>query len=141
MDEIISDSLATRRFSMILLGAFATIALLLASVGICGVLSYLVGQRTHEMGIRLALGAQGRDVLRLVVRQGMALTLAGIGLGLAGALGMTRLVAGFLYGVRPTDPLTFLGVSGLLAGVALVACYIPARRAAKVDPIVALRYE
>jgi predicted permease len=141
MDEIISTSLAARRFAMILLGAFAAIALLLASVGIYGVLSYLVGRRSHEIGIRLALGAQRQDILRLVVGQGVVLTLVGIGFGLAGGFGLTRFLSSLLYDVRPTDPLTFMVVSVLLAGVALAACYIPARRATKVDPLVALRYE
>jgi predicted permease len=141
MVEVISDSLAARRFTMILLAAFAAIALLLASVGIYGVLSYLVGRRAREIGIRLALGAQRHDILRLVVGEGVALTLVGIGLGLAGGLGLTRFLSNMLYDVRPTDPITFTVVSVLLAGVALAACYIPARRATKVDPLVALRYE
>jgi predicted permease len=141
IEEIISDSLAAKRFAMMLLGAFAAIAVLLASVGIYGVISYFVGQRTHEIGVRIALGAQRSDVLGLVVGQGFALTLVGIGCGLAGAMGVTRFLSTLLYGVRPTDPLTFLAVSVLLAGVALLACYIPALRAARVDPIVALRQE
>jgi predicted permease len=141
IEEIIADSLAVKRFAMILLGAFAVAAVLLASIGIYGVISYFVGQRTHEIGVRIALGAQRLNVLGLVVGQGFALTLAGIGCGLAGALGMTRFLSSLLYGVRPTDPLTFLAVSALLTGVALAACYIPARRASRVDPIVALRHE
>jgi ABC-type antimicrobial peptide transport system permease subunit len=141
MDEIVSGSLAAKRFAMILLGAFAFVALLLASIGVYGVISYFVGQRTHEIGVRIALGAQKLNVLGLVVGQGFALTLVGIGCGLAGAIGMTRFLSSLLYGVRPTDPLTFLAVSVLLTGVALLACYIPARRAARVDPIVALRHE
>ena len=141
MDDIISDSLAARRFAMMLLGAFATIALLLASVGIYGVISYFVGRRTREIGVRMALGAQKLDVLRLVVGQGSVLTLAGIALGLPGAIGMTRFLSSLLYGVRPTDPLTFAAVAALLTGVALLACYIPALRAARVDAIVALRHE
>jgi len=141
IEEIISDSLAAKRFAMMLLGAFAAAAVLLASVGIYGLISYFVGQRTHEIGVRIALGAQRRNVLGLVVGQGFALTLVGIACGLAGAVGMTRFLSTLLYGVRPTDPLTFAAVAALLAGVALLACYIPSRRASKVDPIVALRHE
>ena len=141
MDEIISSSLATRKVSMVLLGVFAALALGLASIGIYGVISYLVGQRTQEIGIRLALGAKRTDVLRLVLGAGMKMAALGLMIGLVAALGLTRLMAGLLFGVSATDPLTFAAVALLLAIVALAACYIPARRAMRVDPIVALRYE
>jgi predicted permease len=141
MDSIISDSLASQRFSMAVLGVFAMLALALASVGIYGVISYLVGQRTQEIGIRVALGASRSDVLRMVLGDGMKMTLIGVGIGLAAALGLTRLMASLLFGVSATDPLTFTAVAMLLSVVALAACYIPARRAMRVDPMVALRYE
>jgi len=141
MDQIISDSLAARRFSMILFGAFAALALALASVGIYGVISYLVSQRTQEIGIRLALGARRADVLRLILTQGTKMAGLGVLIGLAASLLLTRLMAKMLYGVSPSDPLTFFAVAGILTLVALAASYIPARRAMRVDPIVALRYE
>jgi predicted permease len=140
-DEIISKSLAAQQFSMIVLGAFAALALLLAGIGIYGVISYVVGQRTHEIGIRMALGAKRLHILQLILKRGSLLALAGVGLGLASALALTRLMASLLYGVGTTDPLTFGGVTMLLILVALAACYIPAQRATKVDPLVALRYE
>jgi ABC-type antimicrobial peptide transport system permease subunit len=141
MDSIVASSIATKRFSMLLLSVFAALALLLSAVGIYGVISYLVGQRVHEIGIRMALGAQQRDVLRLVIGEGARMALIGIAAGLVAAVAMTRLMANMLYGVTTHDPLTFFGVTIVLAGVALAACYIPARRAVRVDPIVALRYE
>ncbi|MFY9907556.1 MAG: ABC transporter permease [Terriglobales bacterium] len=141
MDDVISSSLARRRFSMILLVVFAMLALLLASVGIYGVISYVVGQRTHEIGIRMALGANPLDILRLVLSGAGRLAGIGVAVGLVSALGLTRLMADLLYGVKPNDPLTFAAVPAILISVALVASYLPARRATKVDPVVALRYE
>jgi ABC-type antimicrobial peptide transport system permease subunit len=141
MDSVISDSLAARRFAMILLGAFAVLALVLASVGIYGVIAYIVGQRTQEIGIRMALGAQRNDVLRLVVWQGARLALTGVSIGIASALALTRLMTRLLYGVSATDPVTFAGLALILTLVAITACCLPARRAMRVDPVVALRYE
>ncbi|HEV2382262.1 MAG TPA: ABC transporter permease [Terriglobia bacterium] len=143
VQNIISDSISDRRFSMILLGVFAALALLLASVGIYGVTSFLVGRRTQEIGIRVALGAQRRDVLWLVLGNGARMALIGVAMGLVAALGLTRILTKYslLFGVSATDPLTLLAVALLLTIVALTACYIPARRALRVDPVVALRYE
>jgi predicted permease len=141
MDELLAESFAQRRFNMMLLGIFAALALVLAAVGIYGVMSYSVTRRTHEIGIRIALGAQGSDVLRMVVGQGMTLALIGIGLGLAASFTVTRIMASLLFGVSPTDAVTFFAVSIFLAGIALLACLIPAHRATRVDPMVALRYE
>jgi len=141
MEETISATLTDRRLFMILLLSFAILALLLASVGSYGVLSYLVSRQTHEIGIRLALGAQAHDVLRLILGEGMRMAAIGVAIGLAGALALTRLMSGFLYGVTPSDPVTLAAVALLLTGVAAGACYLPARRATRVDPIVALHYE
>jgi putative ABC transport system permease protein len=141
MNDVLSSSISRWRFNMLVLGIFAALALILAAVGLYGVLSYSVAQRIHEIGIRMALGASKTDVLKLVVGQGLRLTLIGVGLGLIGALGVTRFLASLLYGIEPTDAMTLVTVSLLLSGVAVLACYIPARRAAKVDPMVALRYE
>jgi putative ABC transport system permease protein len=138
MEEVVRTSLGTRRVSMLLFSVFAGAALLLAAVGIYGVMAYSVTQRTHEIGIRMALGAQAGDVLRLVVRQGMTLVLIGIVVGVAGALGLTRVIANLLFGVNAADPVTFVAISLLLAAVAFLACYLPARRAARLDPMNAL---
>jgi putative ABC transport system permease protein len=141
MDQLLSDSLAQQRFTTLLLGAFAALALLLAAVGIYGVVSYGVSRRTQEIGIRMALGAQPGDVSRLIVRQGLTLVLAGAAIGLVGALALSRWIGSLLFEVKPTDPLTFIAVTILLLGTAFAACYIPGRRAMRVDPMVALRYE
>ncbi|HYP25454.1 MAG TPA: FtsX-like permease family protein [Blastocatellia bacterium] len=141
MDKVLSESVAPRRLSMVLFGLFAGVALVLSMVGIYGVMSYAVTQRTHEIGIRMALGAQTGDVLRLVVRQGMWLALIGIAAGLIAALALARVMDSLLYEVSATDPATFVAISLLLLGVALLANFVPARRASKVDPMIALRYE
>jgi predicted permease len=141
MEKTVADSISNKRFTMTLLGVFALLALLLASIGIYGVLSYMVGQRSKEIGVRMALGAQKLDVLRMILKDGAQMTLAGILIGLVGALVLTRLMRSMLYGVKPTDPLTFICVAALLCTIALLACYLPARRAMKVDPMEALRHQ
>jgi predicted permease len=141
LQEIVANSIAKQRLAMILLSVFSALALVLSAIGIYGVISYLTGQRTHEIGIRVALGASRSEVLRMVIGEGMRITLIGVGIGIAAALGLTRLISQLIYGVGAYDPITFVGVAVLLTGVALLACYIPARRAMRVDPMIALRYE
>jgi putative ABC transport system permease protein len=141
MDQLMGNSLGQRRLTLVLLASFAALALLLAAIGIYGVIAYSVRQRTHEIGVRIALGAQSRDVLRLIIGQAMMLVVVSVLIGLAGALALTRWLTTLLFNVKPTDPLTFAAIAFLLTAVALLACYLPARRATKVDPMVALRYE
>lgn len=141
MNDVIRESLAAQRFAMMLLGVFAALATVLASVGIYGVISYIASQRTHEIGIRMALGAMKGDVLRMMLSQAGGMVGLGVGIGLVLGLGLTRLMSSLLFGVSAHDPLTFSCVALLLILVALAACYVPARRAAKLDPMVALRYE
>src|SRR5262249_49142600 len=141
MDQIMSSMAGQSRFGALLLGVFAAVALLLSAIGIYGVIAYSVAQRTREIGVRMALGAQGRGGLGLVIGQGMKFVLIGVGVGIAGGLALTRVLSSLLFNVSATDPLTFVCVSTLLALVALLACYVPARRATKVDPMIALRSE
>jgi len=141
LEQVVGEAVGPQRFAMMLLGTFAALALVLASVGIYGVMAYLVSQRTREIGIRMALGANRDNVLGMVVGQALVLAVIGAAIGLAGALGLTHLLSSLLYSVRPTDPLTFMLVSFVLVGVSVFASYIPARRATKVDPMAALRYE
>ena len=141
MEQVLDESLAQRKFSLILIGIFAGISVLLSAIGIAGVMVFLVAQRTQEMGIRMALGAQAADVLALVLGSGMRMVVSGLLIGVLGALGVTRLLSSMLYGVKPGDPLTFALASVFLIIVALIACWLPARAATRVDPIVALRYE
>ena len=139
MDHIVSEAIARQRFSMLLLGIFASLALVLAAVGIYGVMSYSVAQRTHEIGIRMALGARRTDVLKMTVKQGLKLVSVGMMLGLVAAFLLTRVLASLLFGISATDPVTFIGISLVLLAVAVLASYLPALRATKVDPIIALR--
>jgi predicted permease len=141
MTQLIDDSVAQRRFNMALLGGFALLALVLASIGIYGVMSYSVAQRTREIGVRIALGAQPRDVLRTVLSQALILTVMGLVLGVFGAIALSKFLVTLLFGIKPTDPLTFALVSIVLGTIAIVACFIPARRATKIDPLVALKAE
>jgi len=141
MTEYLSESLSRRRFNLVLLSLFATVALLLAAVGIYGVISYSVSQRTHEIGVRVAVGAHSTDILKLIVGQAMLLTLLGITIGLGASVALTRLLESLLFDVSTTDPLTFVVISSVLSAVALAACFVPALRATRVDPMIALRYE
>jgi putative ABC transport system permease protein len=141
MRQLISASVAQPRFRTFLFSVFGTLALILAAVGLYGGLSYTVAQRRHEIGIRVALGAQPRDIVRMVLGEGLLLALIGIAIGVGGALALTRFLRSLLFEIKPTDPVTFVGIASLLVLVALAACYVPARRAMRVDPMIALRYE
>jgi putative ABC transport system permease protein len=140
IEQLVDESVAQPKFRTFLLGVFSAVALLLAAIGIYGVVAYSVSQRTREIGIRMALGAQARDVLKLIVRRGMVLTLAGIAAGIVGAFALTRVISNLLFGVGATDPVTFIGVSLFLILVSLLACYLPARRASKLNPVTALAH-
>jgi putative ABC transport system permease protein len=141
MEQILSESIMRPRFNMLLITIFAVVAMMLASVGIYGVISYSVSQRTHEIGVRIALGARPGDIFRMVVGQGLKIALTGVGAGLVAALALTRVMVSLLYGVQATDPLTFAAISAALTAIVIMASYIPARRATKVDPMISLRYE
>jgi putative ABC transport system permease protein len=141
MERVMADSITPQRFSLLLIGIFAALALVLATAGIYGVISYTAGQRTHEIGVRVAMGARSVDVIKLVLTQALRLVAVGVILGLAGAMALTQVLERFLYGVKPGDPVTLIAVSFLLAAVAVAASYIPARRASRVDPVEALRYQ
>jgi putative ABC transport system permease protein len=141
MQQLVDDSISTRRLTLVLLGIFSALALILAAIGIYGVMAYSVALRTQEIGIRIALGAQQKDVLRLILGQGARIAFFGVAIGLVAAAALARLLSSLLFSVSAGDPITFAAVSILLAAIALLACYIPARRALRVDPIIALRYE
>jgi putative ABC transport system permease protein len=141
MTEVVSASFTPQRFIATLMGAFAALALALTAVGLYGLLSYQVSQRTHEIGLRMALGAQARDVLRMIIRQGMTLVLIGVAVGLACAFALSRIMSNLMFDITVTDPATYAFIALLLTAVSLLACYIPARRATRVDPMIALRYD
>jgi len=141
IDQLVERSLSRRRFNLLLLASFAVLALILAGMGLYGLISFMTSQRTHEIGIRMAFGADSRDVLKLIIGEGMTLTLAGVAIGLLASLALTRLMESLLFGISATDPVTFVVIAFVLGGVPFLACYIPARRATKVDPMVSLRHE
>ena len=141
MEQILAESILRPRFNMLLITIFAAVAMMLASVGVYSVISYSVSQRTHEIGVRIALGAHPRDIFRMVVGQGLKLAITGVGIGVVAAFALTRVMAGLLYGVQATDPLTFAAISAGLIAIVIMASYVPALRATKVDPMISLRYE